>query len=294
LRRLTWQTSFRSQAVDLPAEPDIRFVAVGDVMVDVLCAESPPDGGRIHADVSVRAGGSAVNAAFSAAEAGAAATVIGRVGSDPSGNFVVAALAERGIDPHLARDPDHTTGAAVALGSSVVAHRGANAHLSPNDIPEVLAAEALLVSGFALFQTGSVQGARAALERFDGRWAAVDLATPKLAQAAKLDDVSRSANVILATADEAHAVTGAEPEEAARILAGRFAVVCIKLGEQGAIAVQESRVERAAPTRVARSSPFGTGDALAGALLVALSRGESLRRALELGCEAGARSAAVF
>ncbi|MBA3736000.1 MAG: hypothetical protein H0W90_12540 [Actinobacteria bacterium] len=262
--------------------------------MDVVCAGLPPDGARIHADVSVRAGGSAVNAAFSAAEAGATATVIGRVGSDPSGNFVVATLEERGIEAQLARDPDHTTGAAVAFGSSVVAHRGANAHLSSADIPELLVADALLVSGFALFQGGSTQAARAALERLDGRWAAVDLATPKLARAAKLDEVATIANVILATAEEAHAATGAaDEEEAARILAARFAVACVKLGEQGAIAVQADNLERAKATPVARSSPFGAGDAFAGALLVALSRGEPLSRALELGCEAGARSAAA-
>jgi sugar/nucleoside kinase (ribokinase family) len=262
-------------------------------MVDVVCAELPPNGARIHAEVSVRAGGSAVNAAFSAAAAGAAATVIGRIGTDPSGGFVVAALAERGIAAQLARDPDRTTGAAVVLGSSVVAHRGANTHLSVQDIPEQIQADALLVSGFALFQSGSAQGARAALERFDGRWAAVDLASPRLAGGANLEELATIANVILATADEARAVTGAEPEEAARILAASFAVACVKLGEDGAIAAQAGELERAAPGRVARNSAFGAGDAFAGALLVALAREGSLSHALELGCEAGARSAAA-
>jgi sugar/nucleoside kinase (ribokinase family) len=260
-------------------------------MVDVLCAELPSPGSRVHADVSVRAGGSAVNAAFSAAAAGAAATVIGRVGSDPAGDFVAAVLAEQGIDARLARDPDLTTGAAVALGSSVIAHRGANARLAPEDIPETLAADALLVSGFALFQSGSAPAAQAALERFAGGWAAVDLASPKLAADASLDRLAPGASVILATADEARAVTGAEPEEAARTLAAHFAIACVKLGEKGAIAAQGDRLERAAASRVPRRSAFGAGDAFAGTLLVALARNDPLNRALELACEAGARSA---
>jgi ribokinase len=280
-----------SRAVDLPADPGIHFVAVGDVMVDVVCAELPAPSSRVHADVSVRAGGSAVNAALSAVAAGAAATVIGRVGSDPSGNFVAAALAERGIDMRLARDPEQTTGAAVALGSSVVAHRGANARLSLADIPERVDADALLVSGFALFQEGSAPAARAALERFVGRWAAVDLASPRLAGDANLDELATIANVILATAEEARALIGVEPEEAARIFASRFAVACVKLGEKGAIAAQGDRLERAAARRVARHSAFGPGDAFAGTLLVALARDDPLNRALELACEAGARSA---
>lgn len=261
-------------------------------MVDVVCAELPPRGSRVHADVTIRAGGSAVNAALSAASAGAAATVIGRVGSDPSGALVAATLAERGIDAHLARDPDESTGAAVALGSSVIAHRGANARLSPEDIPETIDADAELVSGFALFQSGSAPAARAALQRFVGRWAAVDLASPKFAGEANLDELATIANVILATADEARAVTGAEPEEAARVLASRFAIVCVKLGENGAIAVHGDRVEHAAAAPVTRTPAFGAGDAFAGALLVALASDEPLSRALALACEAGARAAA--
>jgi ribokinase len=258
-------------------------------MVDVLCAELPPDGARVHAAVVIRAGGTAVNAAMAAAAAGADATVVGRVGSDPSAELVSAALAERNVVGQLARDPELPTGVAVALGSSVVAHRGANAQLSPEDIPERLDADALLVSGFSLFQTGSRAATRAALERFSGRWAAVDLASPKLADL----ELATGAHVVLATAEEARAVTGSEPEEAARALASRFELAVVKLGEEGAIAARGDRLERAAAEPVERGSAFGAGDAFAGALLVALMRDDSLERALELACEAGARAAAT-
>jgi len=240
-------------------------------MVDVMCAELPLEGTRVHADVVIRAGGTTVNAAIAAVAAGADATVVGRVGSDPSAELVSAALAERNIAELLAHDPELPTGVAVALGSTVVAHRGANAQLSPEDIPERLDAEALLVSGFALFQTGSRDASRTALDRFNGRWAAV----------------------VLATAEEARAVTGSEPEEAARALASRFELAVVKLGEEGAIAARGDRMERAAAVPVVRRSAFGAGDAFAGALLVALTQDDSLERALELACEAGARAAAT-
>jgi sugar/nucleoside kinase (ribokinase family) len=256
-------------------------------MVDVLCAELPPEGARVHADVILRAGGSAVNAATSAADAGAAATVVGRVGSDPAAELLSAALAERGVAAQLVRDAEVATGTAVALGSSVVAHRGANARLSAEDVPEPLEADALLVSGFVLFQTGSKEAGRAALERFEGRWAAVDLASPKLADL----ELTAGANVVLATAEEARAVTGEETEEAASALASRFELACVKLGEEGAIAVRGDQVVRAAAERVERRSPFGAGDAFAGALLVALARDDSLKRALQVACAAGAHAA---
>jgi ribokinase len=271
-----------------PGQP-IRFVAVGDVMIDVLCAETPSPETRVHAEISIRPGGSAVNAAIAAASAGASALLIGRVGSDPSGDFVLDSLKKHGVEARLGRDLGLTTGAAVSFGSSVVAHRGANARLSPRDIPEPLDGDALLVSGFALFQSGSAEAARAALARFQGRWAAVDLASPKLANL----DAAAGANVVLATADEARAVTGSEPEEAVRILASRFRVAVVKLGADGALAARGDQVERATAERIERRSAFGAGDAFAGVLLVALARGQELVEALRAASDAGARAAAT-
>ena len=235
-----------------------------------------------------------MNAALAAAELGVSASVVGRIGADRAGDLVAAALAERGIEAHLARDAELPTGAAVSLGvaaTGVVAARGANARLSPDDVPDQIDAEVLLVSGFALLQEGSSRGARAALDRFRGRWAAIDLASPRLAPAAADIEATKGAGVVLATAAEARALTGAEPEEAARVLATRFDVVCIKLGDEGALAAQVDRIERRAAGRVTRRSPFGAGDAFAAALLVALASGRSLGRAVELACDAGARAA---
>lgn len=239
-----------------------------------------------------------MNAAVAAASADASATVVGRVGDDRAGDLVAAALADRGIDARLARDPELPTGTAVAFAADpssvgVVANRGANARLSPGDLPAVLDADALFVSGFALFQEGSAAAARAALQRFAGSWAGVDLASPKLAAAAALDEVAQGAAVVFATAEEARALTGAGPEEAARALASRFAIACVKLGAEGAIASYDGRLERRAAAPVVRSAPFGAGDAFAAALLVALARGSSPPQALERGCEAGARAASL-
>jgi sugar/nucleoside kinase (ribokinase family) len=230
-----------------------------------------------------------------AATLGAAARVVGRVGADSAGDLVVAALAAHGIDAQLARDPELRTGAAVVMvedGSvSVVADRGANARLSPADVPDALEADALLVSGFALFQRGSADAARSALDRFAGDCAGVDLGSPKLAANADVDAGLKGARVVFATAEEARAVTGAEPEEAARALASRFPVVCVKLGEDGALVAQGDRTERRAGRPVVRRSPFGAGDAFAASFLLALAAGESAVVALERACEAGARAA---
>jgi sugar/nucleoside kinase (ribokinase family) len=270
----------------------VRFVALGEVMVDIVCAELPKAGERIHAPVAVRAGGSAVNAALCAAQLGATASVVARVGSDPAAELVRSTLWVRGIEERLARDDELPTGTAVALGTNegagFVADRGANARLSEDDVPDPLTADALLVSGFALFQTGSADAAGAGLRRFTGAWAGVDLGSPRLAATADLERAT-GANVVFATAEEARALTGGEPEQAVQELARRFTVAAVKLGQNGALAARGDVVESAAPPEVARNEAVGAGDAFAAAFLLALAGGDDLLPALDRACEAGAR-----
>lgn len=269
----------------------MQLVAVGDVMVDVVCSELPQAGARVHAGVTIRVGGSAVNVAAAAAARGAAATVVGRIGADATGGLVLADLAARGIVAALARDDELPTGAALAFPSdtsqpTVVATRGANARFDVDDVPFALDADALYVSGFALFQSGSSAAASAALDRFSGEHVGIDVGSPALANVAR-DARLPDGSVLFATADEARALTAAEPEDAARTLATRVAVACVKLGADGAIAATRDQFERRRAHLVAPSA-FGSGDAFAGAFLVALARGEDLGAALEQACEAGA------
>jgi sugar/nucleoside kinase (ribokinase family) len=236
----------------------VKLVTVGDVMVDVVADRLPRPAERAHGSVRLRAGGSAVNAALVARSLGADAQVVGRVGRDPAGELVVATLVGEGIEASLARD-ELPTGTAVALGGAVVADRGANARLSPDDLPSPLRGDALLVSGFALFQDGSRDAALAALERFDGAWTAVDLASARLAR------LDFDARVVFATEAEAAAVPGLE---------GRYEIVCRK-DDYG----------------VERMSPFGAGDAFAAAFLVALADGAGRDAAVRRAREAAAKAA---
>jgi sugar/nucleoside kinase (ribokinase family) len=237
----------------------VKLVTVGDVMVDVAADRLPKAGERVHGSVALRAGGSAVNAALVARSLGADVQVVGRVGRDAAGDLVLGTLEGNGVDARFARDEDLPTGTAIALGNAVVADRGANARLSVADVPSPLHGDALLVSGFALFQEGSREAALAALEQFDGVWKAVDLASPRLA---RLDFEAR---VVFATRQEAEAVPGLEE---------RFELVCLK-DDYG----------------VTRTSPFGAGDAFAAAFLLALAEGADPDVARERARNIAARAA---
>lgn len=276
----------------------MRFVAVGDVLVDVVSADAPGAGRPLHTRVSLRAGGSAVNAAVWAAALGARAEAVGRVGADDAGELVRVTLERLGVRSALARDEHASTGVAVALGSDrsrvVAVDPGASAALSPADISDPLEGDALLVSGFSLLQERSSAAGLRALEAFTGRWRAVDLGSPGLAAAARerLGGLTTRANVLLATAQEARALTGADAEAAAGSLAGDFNVVAIKLGADGALVAHAGGLERRAAEAVPRRSAFGAGDAFAAGLLVSLGGGEAVSAALASACAAGARAAA--
>lgn len=237
----------------------MKLVTVGDVMLDVVADRLPVAEERAHGTVKLGAGGSAVNAAIAARELGADAQVVGRVGGDPAGDLIVASLEGYGIDARLARDHELRTGTAIALQAAVVADRGANVRLSAEDLPSPLRGDALLVSGFALFQEGSRDAALAALEGFDGEWTAVDLASPSLARA------DFDARVVFATRAEAKAVPRLE---------SRFELVCVK-DDYG----------------VERTAPFGAGDAYAAAFLVALAEGADPDDARKRARDAAARTA---
>ena len=253
---------------------ETTFLAVGDVMVDVTAS------GLGHAArISLAPGGSAVNAAIWAAVAGADATVVGRVGDDLGGRALRTALQERGVRSDFSVDLKAATGTFLVVDAEIRADRGANACFSPDDLPDVLEADVVLVSGYLPAPTVAK-----ALERADGTWLAL---APAL-----LDPLPPGANAILVDDVEALRITGAAPEEAARMLGERFRLACVTCGADGAVAVLDGRLERARPEPVDNASQVGAGDAFAAGLLVALGRGAGLRDALEAGCSLGATVAA--
>jgi sugar/nucleoside kinase (ribokinase family) len=265
-------------------------VTVGDVMIDVrVDSDGLEEGGDVHGRVLVRPGGSAANAAVWAAEVGARARVHGRIGSDVAGALLRDELIARGVEPALAIDRAADTGTMLVVHEprerSMVADRGAGGRLAPEDLPERLDAGAVLVSGYSLlFEPTSAAGV-AALERAHARFVAVDAASWPMIRSFGVDRFFAScerATMLLANAREA--------EELAR----RFPVVCLKLGDEGALMSWEGLVIRNTTDAVREKDPTGAGDAFNGVLLASLVAGRSPGDAIAAACRAGARVAASF
>jgi sugar/nucleoside kinase (ribokinase family) len=250
-----------------------RFLAIGDVMVDVVVS-----GGGHDAHVRLAPGGCAVNAALSAAQSGAEAGILGRVGDDPAGRMVQMNLVAQGVVTRLSVDPNRPTGTFLVVDGEIRVDIGANAGFSPEHLPPELEADATLVSGHLPEPTVA-----ACLKRSRAPWNAL--------AAARLTRLPNGGNAIFVNSAEAHALTGAEPAEAAHLLAGRYRLVCVTLGRDGAIGRLDGAMESARAVSSAISDDtLGTGDAFAAAVLVALSVDAPFRDALAAGCRAGALS----
>jgi sugar/nucleoside kinase (ribokinase family) len=263
-------------------------IAVGDVMLDGALPATVA-GGRVHGRIELRAGGSAANAALAVAQLGASAAVVGRVGADPAGRLVTDALAAAGVEALLARDVDARTGCVVVVGgTAIVADPGASGRLEPDDLPAILEAGAVLVSGYSLLQSGSEAAARAALERARTGWLAIDAASARLVAAFGVErffEATATAGVLLANADEARTLTGLEAGDAVRALARHYRVACVKLGPAGAIAASGEDVVHVEVEPVDRIGTLGAGDAFAGGFLLSLVRGADLVVAVRAGCD---------
>jgi sugar/nucleoside kinase (ribokinase family) len=248
----------------------VRFLAVGDIFVDVIASGVAHD-----ARVRLAPGGSAVNAALSAVRSGAEAGILGRVGDDPPGRMAQVELAAEGVVTQLSADPDRPTGTFLVVTvrfAWIVAQR----RLPPGAPPPELEADATLVSGHLPTPTVA-----ASLERSSARWNAL--------AAARLTRLPDGGNAVFVNGAEAHALTGAQPAEAARLLGNRYRLVCVTLEADGVIGLLDGTLESArAEIRSTLDDVTGAGDAFAAAVLVALSADAPFRDALASGCRAGA------
>ena len=273
---------------------------MGDVMLDVRAdVGALAHGGDVHGRVSVQPGGTSANAAVWAAWDGATSRVHGRVGGDPVGRILVEALTSRGVDAALTIDREERTGTMLVVVEqgerSMVADRGSNARLSPEDLPAELEAGAVLVSGYLLLQSGTHDAAAAALERARAAYVAVDAASWPLVEAFGADrffEETAGANAVLLNEREAWTLTGLEDDAAARALAERYAVVALKLGARGSILVVEGELSSRDAELIFEVDPTGAGDAFDGVLLSGLVRGDEPQAVHRRAGHAGALVAA--
>lgn len=276
------------------AGPEV--IVVGDVMLDVVTrADALARGGDAPGAVRLHPGGAGANTAAWSVRAGARTTLVARIGSDAAGRLVREALDTAGVEVALVVDPEAPTGTMLVVTEggerSMISDRGANARLAVEDLPSVIKARAVLVSGYLLFDEASEKAGRAALTRATASVVAVEAASwPPLARlgAERFLSAAEGATLLLANEREAEVLSGAAGAEAAHRLGERFETVVVKRGADGAVAAHGDDVLTVRAPEAPVVDPTGAGDAFDGTLLARLAMGAELTDAIEAAAEAGA------
>jgi len=239
-------------------------------------------------------GGSAANVAAWLASTGTPVELIATLGDDQVGLQALDHLRTAGVGVSVRRSPTHRSGRCLVIVTAdgertMLPDSGANVDLRPADlnVDRWSAEDHLHVSGYTLLRPGAREAALYGLEaaRRRGMTVSIDASSSAPLREAGADAVlavCAPGDVLFANADEAVALTGrAEPVEAAERLAGYGLVAVVKLGPDGAIAVDGSQTVRRDAVPVAAIDSTGAGDAFAAGFLAAWRLDRTLEPAVE-------------
>ena len=282
--------------------PDV--IALGETMLSFVARN-----GTIGTatDFLATHGGAETNALVELTRRGLRTAWVSRLGDDPAGERIRAALTTEGVDLRwVGTDDERPTGLMVrdTVGHVRYWRAGSAASaLSPSDLEQVPVgdARAVLVTGItAMLGQGPQAAAVAFLERARGLRAVDPNLRAGLWGSDRPGDLLRPllarCDVFLGGERELSVLVGGEGEVAARhaVALGPREVV-VKRGADGAAALDPDGAWHVmhAPART-EIDPVGAGDAFNAGYLSARLAGASCLDALRAGCEAGAAAAGTF
>jgi ribokinase len=280
----------------------------GSLNVD-LVARVPviPGPGRtvLAPSYEIHFGGKGANQAVAAARIAGPGKVrmAGRLGQDVFGEEALKNLACNGIDTSQIVRGDAPTGCAfIAVDPSgenaITVASGANSTACAADVPErFFNADTVLVLQMEVPYTESLHLARKA-KSANGRVIWNLAPVPDQMTGAMIRDLLEATDYLIVNEHEALDVAVAldagltDFEAACRWLARSSALTCVvTAGAQGALAVtaDEARFRALAPS-IRPVDTTGAGDTFVGAFASMIDEKSSLKKALEVGCEAAALS----
>lgn len=277
---------------------DILVIGGANTDYFVKAKDLPKAGETVMGDeFRMASGGKGANQAVAAARLGARTAFVGRLGSDPRGSDIVASLAAEGVDvSRTVRCTEAATGVALitvdAAGHKQIATApGANLNLSARD---VLGAEQLLAR------------AKVVLLQLEVPLQAVEVAV-RLAKAANArivldpapphelpDSLLEGIDVVRPNAAEAKAMTGVEVKcretatLAGKKLLERGVRAAVIGAPEGNMLVTPEIVRWFPELEVEAVDLTGSGDAMAAAIAVELSRGRGIEESVRFASAAAA------
>jgi sugar/nucleoside kinase (ribokinase family) len=280
----------------------MKVIALGVHVLDVLVrpVERIPEGqgGELVEEIKITAAGSAGGTALTLAKLGAAVQSAGAIGTDASGDMLLALLEKAGIDTSLLlRRTDVPTSATVLPirpnGDRPALHViGANGTYTADDAPlDAIAAADYLHFGGPEFMGGEAASGVLEHARSAGVVTSADVLAP--GEPGLLEWIAPALPAVdyfFPNDDQVLAFTGAgDLEEGCRALVDRGAgCVAATRGADGVLIVDANGSESVPAFEVDVVDTTGCGDSFVAGFLRGLSLGRSRHDAAVLGCAAAA------
>ena len=278
---------------------ELDLLVVGDCNPDLVLrgGDVEPAFGQVERvvdDGELTMGGSGAIVACGAARLGLRTALASVVGADPLGRFMLGALGERGVDASgVLVHPEERTGVSVVLvrGSdrAIITALGTISELTADLVDRQLLRAARHVHVSSYFLHHGLRPGLAGLLREARRVGASTSIDPNWDPSEEWDggllELLGETSILFVNAEEARRIAAvADLEEAAGVLSRDGSVlVVLKLGAEGALAVDGGRIIRSAAVAVEEVDSIGAGDSFdAGFLAGHLSGrppGDSLRLA---------------
>ncbi len=285
----------------------IKVNCVGILVVDIFSSILPqiPRPGQLISvnDIPLLVGGCATNTAISLGKLGVSTGVIGKVGRDLFGDFIINYLNERGIDTsRIARSEEMDTSKTIVLLTATEDRRfihnfGANADFGIDDVDfnYIAQSKVIYVGGYLdlpkLNQESLIKLFKFAKERGIITILDVVVAHPHPNLIDQCRDVLSYTDFFLPNQDEAKLLTGKDdPRTQAEVFLSynpRMGVV-ITMGKEGSLLRTKDKVIVVPSYKVKIVDPSGTGDAFDAGFIVGVLEGWELERILKFASATGA------
>lgn len=282
-----------------------RILVVGDVMTDIIVRPDGPmvPGSDRAATIRNRPGGSGANQAVWLGAAGAEVMFAARVGAGERAMYENY-FRGLGVVPALAGDRELPSGVLVTIldpggERSFLTDRGANLHLSSEDLPATLldGVGLVMVSGYSFFAPGPRKAVQGLLAVARERGVAIGIDPASIGFLAEVGpDLFRDwvgqGDWLFANESEAAALTGeADFHTQMQLLGEQFTHVVIKRGRFGAVLGGKDGIAISQPAPLVQVvDTTGAGDAFAAGFLAALMGGAGHEQCLAQGIAKGAEA----
>ena len=282
--------------------PDILVVGSLNADLVVRAPRFPQPGETISGeDLQVISGGKGANQAVAAARLGAKVSMVGRVGEDNFGDYLLNNLKANNVDIQFVRRDNASTGTAIIIvdsngQNSIVLSAGANGNVTSADVKSASFADHKLVLLQLEIPTGTVLSA-AQGARENGLRVILNPAPAKPLP----NELLSLVDYLIPNENELSLLTGlpvndiASAETAAGALLARgIKNIIITLGKQGALAISNEQVKHVDAYKVDVVDSTAAGDAFIGGFATALIQEKSLEEAVRYGCACGALATTKF